>query len=105
MRQHLKFINPDALDRLGMSALHYAALGRNENIMKMLLKSRCNVNVRDHHDATPLHVAANSGNEVMKDLLIASGADQTLTDWNGFTAEELLKKAKERERKNANYRN
>ena len=72
--------------------------------MIMLLQSQSNVDVRDQHDSTPLHVAAGKDNVVMMRSLIVHGADQTIKDWNGFTAAELLKKAKERERKNSNYR-
>lgn len=104
--QHLIHQSPAALDRLGMSALHYAALGKNINIMIMLLAktSKTGVNVLDCHDRTPLHVAAGKGNEVMMRSLIVHGADQTIKDWNGFTAAELFQKTIERERKNANYR-
>lgn len=99
-------ISPTTLDRYGQTALHAVSSTRNESIKSILLAaiSKDEIDVRDEFQNTPLHSAAYRGREDVMTLLIASGADQTLKDFWGLTATQILQKTRERERENANHR-
>lgn len=101
VRRNLGYgISPTALDSLGRTALHVLSCTRKENIMRMLLAAItvAQIDVRDEFQTTPLHTAAYKMREDVMNALIAHGADQTLKDFWGLTAAEILqKKTKERE--------
>lgn len=62
----------------GMTALHFAALGGHLEAARFLIRKYIETGstftVDDHHNASPLHYAASSGNLALVQLLIENGA-------------------------------
>lgn len=73
------------LDRLGRSALHYAALENDVVRLEKLLSDGCRPNLHDRNGWTPLHFAAQSNSVSCANALIAAGAEIDATDANGNT--------------------
>lgn len=99
VRRNLSYgISPTMLDSLGEAALHVVSSTRNEIIISMLLAntSKDEIDVRDQFQNTALHTAAYCGREDVMKLLVAHGADQTLKDFWGLTAAEILQKTRQR---------
>ena len=69
-------------DRLGFSALHFAA-NQTVGLVADLLRARCDVNAANLQQMTPLHSAAGMGRvdicEVLLDAGASSGAGATST--------------------------
>ena len=57
------------------SRLHLAALGRNEQAMRLLLEQGADINARKGNQFTPLHGAAYNGHDEVARLLLEKGAD------------------------------
>jgi len=55
--------------------IHSAAAGNYTDIVRLLIESGANVNVRQQAGATPLHSAAQNGNPDMLILLLEAGAE------------------------------
>ena len=66
-------ISKNAKDKLGRTALHYAAQYGHVNIMNTLIEEGCNLNMRDVFEETPLIVAAFSENTAGTSLLYEKG--------------------------------
>ena len=98
----LKADDADAEDRVteqdayGMTVMHYAIIARDRDILNLLVgslpphlggdKSDAPVNTANMMGYTPLHYAAQLGDEVMFNLLLDKGADYTLEAKDGETA-------------------
>jgi len=67
------------------SLLHLAAGNNNVEIVRMLIKTGADVNVKDRSDQTPLHYAAGKNNLEIASLLIKAGADVNAKDKSGRT--------------------
>lgn len=67
------------------SLLHLAAGNNNVEIVRMLIKTGVDVNVKDKSDQTPLHYAAGKNNREIAGLLIKAGADVNAGDRSGRT--------------------
>jgi len=82
--------NVKARGRGGRTSLHHAADGP---VARALLKHGADINARDESSQTPLHHAVGYSEYIsaeLVDLLLRSGADETITDAFGRTAEDML---------------
>lgn len=71
--------------------LHAAArFDRNDVITFLATQKEINLNIQDERGMTALHVAASEGNFSSYEKLIFYGADVTIKDNDGRTAEEIL---------------
>jgi ankyrin repeat protein len=57
------------------TSLHFAAEGGHQDVAKLLLACKADVDARNKIDATPLHLAALRGHADVAKLLLACGAD------------------------------
>lgn len=65
----------DERDRAARTALHYAAVDDELDVLRGLIRDGADVNVRDDAGWTPLHFAANQGNLEIAQELVRAGAD------------------------------
>jgi ankyrin repeat protein/beta-lactamase regulating signal transducer with metallopeptidase domain/Tol biopolymer transport system component len=71
----------DTMDSDGATALHYAAMRGNKDMVEFLLSGDANVNAKDkHYGFIPLHRAAAAGHRDLVELFIAKGADVNAKD-------------------------
>lgn len=64
-----------------MTALHYATLANNREVVKLLLTHEANANAKDNEVGdTPLILAAGKGYKEIAELLLAYGADVNAAD-------------------------
>jgi serine/threonine protein kinase/ankyrin repeat protein len=83
----------NAKDSEGRSLLHNAVLNNNIQIVKLLIKSKVNIDIKDRHGLTPLYYAlgvyastsTNKDTTILK-ILIANGADVSIKNNYGQTA-------------------
>ncbi|KAF7203880.1 espin-like protein isoform X2 [Nothobranchius furzeri] len=75
-------------DREGATALHFAASRGHYCILEKLLRMGSKV-IKDYWGGTPLHDAAENGEMECCKVLLASGANPTDQDIDGFTAADL----------------
>ena len=73
----------------GVLPIHFAAMGGNEKIVKLLIASKSDVNLADDDGNTVLHFATLWGNKKVVELLIAKGANINEKKENGLTALHL----------------
>jgi len=69
--------NPDAIDRHGNTALHFAATGDSKehtNMTRALVKAGANLDIKNEFGDTPVRIAGARGNSNPFDVLIAAGA-------------------------------
>ncbi|XP_049771927.1 ankyrin repeat domain-containing protein 27-like [Schistocerca cancellata] len=88
--------NINCINSQGMSLLSEAILSANTkssiDAIKMLLRRGASVNMRNTiNGQTPLHVAAQTGNQPIVELLVASGADTKVKDHHGRTPRDTAK--------------
>mmetsp|Transcript_143385 Transcript_143385/g.458330 ORF Transcript_143385/g.458330 Transcript_143385/m.458330 type:complete len:456 (+) Transcript_143385:81-1448(+) len=87
-----------AADKLGWTALHYAALSGGKGLAEVFLARRAAVDAVEHWGCTALHWAARRGHIPMLQLLLSHGASARLTDaegrdaaaWARLTGHELV---------------
>ena len=87
-RQLAAGADPDASDRQGVTALHYAA-GRADSpeAVKLLLDAKADPNVRDEYQGqTPLHLAVQADTPEAVKLLLDAKANPNVPDFDGGTA-------------------
>lgn len=70
----------------GWTALHYAAVSGNTDIMSLLLNNGANVNALSPNQTTPLMMASRSGHTAAIQLLMRFGADIHLKNEAGMNA-------------------
>ncbi len=81
------------VDEPGWSALHYAAAGPNEQVVRWLLAHGADVDARSPNGTTPLMMAAGYGGLSGAEVLIAAGADVTLRNDHRMTAADFARRA------------
>ena len=64
---------------------HYAARGGHEDIVRLLIESRCNVNIQTHAGSTALMRAAYCNHASIAHMLIQAGANALTRDADGRT--------------------
>ena len=73
-------------DKGCMSAsVHLAIMDNNYHRLKLLIDAGMSINVRNHHNLTPLHLACRFGNISLVRMLIDEGASRGLKDAQGMT--------------------
>jgi len=93
-------VDPKEKDRYGWTALHWAARGQDRpQVLQMLVKAGCDVNLASNSGITPLHLAASHsgyGCSVVS-LLLELGANPMALDHNGKTAAECARSEEARD--------
>ena len=85
--QIAKGANPDAADRDGVTALHYAAGTGESEPVRALLEAKADPNVRDEYKGqTPLQLAVQADSPKAVKLLLEAKADPNVPDYEGGTA-------------------
>lgn len=72
-------------DPNGNTALYYAALNNNIDLLNLLLPY-CDINAQNNLGQTPLFAAAGAGNKEIVEVLVANFADANITDVAGNNA-------------------
>ena len=73
----------------GVLTIHFAAMGGNEKIVKLLIASKSDVNLADDYGITVLHFATLWGNKKVVELLIAKGADINVLSDDGLAPMDM----------------
>src|SRR5205814_7283 len=73
-------------DIFGRTALDSTAENGHLAVVKLLLKAKADVNVKDKHGETALYRAAKNGHEAVVKLLLEAKADVNVRDESGRTA-------------------
>ena len=79
----------------GNNLLHFAAIKNRADICEILVGLGLDINQRGEHGYTPLHEAAEQGNEKSFVTLLNLGADVHIRNKNGITPAELREMMKE----------
>ena len=79
----------NAQDLDGKSALHYAALQSNEEMLSALIRYRANVNAETQYGYKPLHFAARQGFLDVVRVLIEQGARVDVKNCNGDSPKKI----------------
>ena len=77
----------------GWTALHYAAMGGDVEIIQMLLKHSAEVDARSPNLTTPLMMAAMGGNIYAVKALLDAGADLNMANEQGLTAIDFARRS------------
>ena len=78
--------DPDAVDREGFSVLAHAVAADEDEVVQMLVDAVVNVNARDPHQRTALHIAVEGGNLGPLDILLRTPSIEVdASDENGAT--------------------
>lgn len=80
------------INRPGWTALHYAAAGGHNEIVKLLLDKSAYIDAESPNRTTPIMMAAWGGHIYTVKLLLDEGADATLKNDLGMTAIDFAKK-------------
>ena len=73
----------------GVLPIHFAAMGGDEKIVKLLIASKSDVNLAVDDGTTVLHFATLWGNKKVVELLIAKGADINVLDDDGLAPMDM----------------
>jgi uncharacterized protein len=77
--------NPNQVDDASRTAMHYAALNGNLQIMAILIKADAKLNPVDGLGNTPLHLAADQNQTEAGKLLLDAGAEVDAQNQDGLT--------------------
>lgn len=85
---------PDQVDHLGRTALHWAALSGSDEIVTLLLRNGASIDLPDALEGlTPLHYASYYGHVKITRLLVNAGASLTMTDHRRMNPLQLAEMA------------
>ena len=65
--------------------LHFASLENKPEVVKLLIDSGANVNIKDHYSSTPLHNSAVKGHTRVTQVLLENGAEVDEKNSDGDT--------------------
>lgn len=91
VEEYLQINGANARFIINQNALHVAGIYSNQQIFDILLKAGVDKDFYDALGRTPLHVAANSGNEAGVIALINAGADINARDDNSKSALQMAR--------------
>ena len=80
--------NLGAVDRAGMTAMHWAAFSGTVDVVRCLIKYDAPVGGVDYEGKTPVHWAAERGDKEMVLVLLKAGGDAEAADKEGRRAVE-----------------
>ncbi|XP_077217739.1 protein kinases;ubiquitin-protein ligase [Tasmannia lanceolata] len=96
--------DPTAQDtQHGRTALHTAAMANDVELVKIILDAGVNVNIRNAHNAIPLHAALSRGAKLCVGLLLSAGANCNLQDDEGDNAFHIAADAAKMIRENLEW--
>lgn len=81
----------NVIERRGKTALHIAAANKKLQVIKLLVKYKPSLDLRDKYGRTPLIWATSSGNEEMVEELLNAGASLTSSSSNWHALHEACK--------------
>ena len=81
------------VNKTGWTALHYAAYAGNDAIVSILLEHAAYIDAAAPDNVTPLMMAVRANKTSVVKLLLAEGADPTLTTDQGDNALAIAKKS------------
>lgn len=81
------------VNEAGWTALHYAAAGPNEHVVRWLLGQGAEIDARSPNGTTPLMMAAGYGGLSGAEALIAAGADVMLRNDHQMSAADFARRA------------
>lgn len=84
-------VNAAAKNGLKVAALHAAVAGRNMEAIKAVLAAGGDPNAQQQAGFRPIHEAGGNANRVLAELLLAHGADPSLTTDDGKSAIDLAR--------------
>ena len=90
----LKHIDVNTCDKDKQTALHYAVLHSNKEVLGFLLDHQANINARDKSGFTPLAWACIQGYTDLVEFLLDKGADANLADYKGQTPLDHVKRSR-----------
>lgn len=85
------------VNKKGWTPLHYAASSGDDEIVKMLLDASAYIDAASPNGTTPMMMAARAGHVSTIDLLISQGADPTIKNQLGMTAQDFAKRYSEKD--------
>lgn len=71
------------INELGWTYLHAAVSFRRDDVVKMLVEKKADLDVQDNSGKTPLFIAVETGQNNIVDLLITNGANVNISSYNG----------------------
>lgn len=78
-------IHVNAVDSRQLTALHWACIKGNVQVIPLLIEKGADINAKDDRGFTPLHWACLEGNKEVSELLLKLGADINAQDIEGIT--------------------
>jgi ankyrin repeat protein len=72
-------------DENGFTLLHMAVAGQNVDVVRFLLEEKASPNSHNHAGQTPLHLAAQLGDELILAVLLENGARVDSVDTEGVS--------------------
>jgi ankyrin repeat protein len=79
-------------DREGLTCLHWASDRGHQELAKVLIQRKCDINKQDDSGNTALHLAVMADQSEIVRLLLDAKADPTLVNSEGETAINLIRK-------------
>ncbi|PPA84476.1 ankyrin repeat domain-containing protein [Brevibacillus laterosporus] len=67
-------INPNVTNTDGRTALYYATLEKNYEIVNLLLDNNADPNIKDYYEESPLKIAKGYNDQKLIDILVNKGA-------------------------------
>ena len=86
-----------AIDKVGWSAIHYAASAGHYDVVKFLIDHQANVDALSPNETTPMMLAARHGHIKVVKLLLDNGADLSIKNQQNMTAIDFARQSNQDE--------